>query len=126
MDFILAFKAVKAFIKKYWLPILIGVFLAFTHYKVYGYGQANVQAKWDAANFKQLVADTKAHDERQKFSDDLALAASARLDELNRKNRDLQKRLQNEIAKNSVYHSCVVPANGVRLYNENAIQAPGR
>jgi len=43
-----------------WIAIGIVVFLAFTHGMAYRKGSANVQAKWDAATAKQVIALAEA------------------------------------------------------------------
>ena len=104
-----------------WLSI-IGI--AGAGYGGFHFGAESVQAKWDSSLVAQQAMVTKTlEDEQKKEQIDLADANQIETD-LAKKlqaqtilTNTINQRLQDEIDSQSVYHSCTVTANGVRLYN---------
>lgn len=72
------------------------------------HGAARVQGLWDADKTAQ-----------RKSADAAEAVAAQKTAALNQQNLKLQKRLDDEITQNNIYRTCVVPVDGVRLYNKN-------
>jgi len=105
------------------LVLYSGAFGWYMHHKGYKAGETHVQGQWNAAKMQDLLEGQKDTAQKQAISDSIDMAATITIEELNRKNIELQKRLYNEISQNRAYNDCLVSDNGVLLYNENAIPA---
>jgi hypothetical protein len=82
-------------------------------------GIAEKQAEWDNWTKQQDAARLLKAESDQAAADQKAAEAAKLLSDMAAKNTDLQRRLENE-KKNRVYHDCVLPADGLRLWNESA------
>lgn len=71
----------------------------------------------DRAALVQAKADAKAKEIAQAAADKAAKDWEEQLRLANEANRKLQGRLRNEIKK-TVYTACVLPSDGVQLYND--------
>lgn len=97
-----------------WAALAVAITLIVGSAELYVYGRgdahgaARVQGLWDADKAAQVKSANAAE-----------LVATQKSVALNQQNLELQKRLDNEITKNNIYRTCIVPADGVRLYNKN-------
>lgn len=79
------------------------------------YGMHVLGAYSDAKEYKKQV---DAHLAQENELSEKAAKLEQELAAQRQENRTINQRLQNEIFKNSVYHSCVVPADGVRILQD--------
>lgn len=97
--------------------LMLGVLAGF--YGIYRMGAVDEQAK---IALQDKAAIEKKWEEAFKLSSDLEKQLAAQRET----NEKLKEDLDDEIAKNGVYRACVVPADGVRLYNAAVSGAPAR
>jgi len=105
---------VRGFIILGVIAAAIGVFMAIKHM-----GEVEAEARIALADKRALELKWE---ESFKISSGLEKQLAAERDT----NLKLKETLDDEIAKNGVYRTCVVPAVGVRLYNEALIGATAR
>lgn len=110
-----------------WKPILIGLVIGVVLGSVYikgrNDGAAKVQLAWDLERIEQEKAIEAKKEEIRKFVDDQSRRYEGRIARLNKLTDALNQKLETEIAKNDVYRTCVLPADGVQLLR-NAATAP--
>lgn len=85
----------------------------------YGYGKGK-----EAQRLQSLDAAVKERLELEGQYLDKALALEADLEKQRAANRTLNQRLKNETARNSVYHTCLVPPDGVRILRDAVTRSP--
>lgn len=96
-----------------WLILVFAVFTLTTSSYLLGHHIGADDAK--AAAKAEALADFQSRTEAaQKIADDLRQKAAAAAAE----NEKLKGQIANEIAKNPVYASCIVPHSGVQLLNK--------
>lgn len=101
-----------------WKPVLIltsavGLFgLGFYE------GSSHVHRKWDAEKIEMERQAVRERDELQADANKKSAALEAQLAVERGLTQKLNRRLDDEV-KNSVYHSCVVPASGLQIANES-------
>lgn len=71
-----------------------------------------------------LVEQAKAQAAAQKKADDASAAWEKKLADMQAANKKLTGRLHNEVSK-AAYSACVVPSDGVQLYNDAIGHAAG-
>lgn len=104
------------------LALYVGITLAVGSAELYVYnkgvdhGAESVQKKWDEYTKQESAKTDSLRAATQKGAD---AAETKALESLTKINLKLQGELQNEIKSNPAYN-CVIPANGVRLYNQGA------
>lgn len=96
--------------------------------RLFGYGVlvvAVIASAWvvngwkeDAAAFEKLKDQVAAYQAKEAAAQKIATALEEELGKSAAVHQKLKERLRNELRKNTVYADCVVPADGVLLYNE--------
>lgn len=100
--------------KANWKPILIGV-VCLLFFGSGWYIRGNIE---DARRAKELQQNIEQRLEDEKKALEKSEKLEGELAALRKKSRSLNLKLEKEIAKNSAYNSCIVPADGVQLLNE--------
>lgn len=113
---------VSAFFSSIKILILIISTVAIAGGSFYG-GFILEKGRWDAQKLKDAEAVAAAQADydkkvsaQQAEADRQAQEFATKLQDEYAQNQNLDRRLSDEIHKNSIYHSCVIPPGGVRLY----------
>ena len=115
-------------LKFYLIAALISIVMSvgsgfYFHGKGDATGAARIKAEWNAADLAEAIATAEEKKKDQAAADRNDEMAAQMIADLTRKVTEQQKRIANEIAKNSVYRTCILPADGMRLYNQNRIRS---
>lgn len=104
---------------KYWRTILFLAWCGLLFWQGWHHGSAHEKAHYEQILLAQRAA-SQAQIEKDRATAD---AQSKQLEALLARQKlaanSLSRRLANEIKKNAVYSSCVIPPDGVRLYNDS-------
>lgn len=103
----------------YGLPLAAAVFCTWTVLDWRSEAQKVAGLKKELATAQ---ADLKAAEDEKKRQNNISFARLKKVQLLTQGNDLLTESLKNEISKNSVYRSCIIPAGGVRAINQ-AIKA---
>ena len=98
--------------------ILLGVAGLKLYNFAYKKGKVEIRNEWVAADAAKAAAIEQDRIAKQLAADRIDREKQAEIDELKSKARTAEQRVKDEIAKNRVYSDCVVPADGVRSYND--------
>jgi hypothetical protein len=109
--------------------IALAVVIGGSGYLGYDYGFSKADDKAQAAVVAQQQADLKAQDAiaaqrdaTEKKYDDLAQQLQTTQQQLQEATKNVKVKVVKEISSNPVYHTCVMPASGVQLINDQARQ----
>lgn len=108
----------------YWKPVAIVAIIVAIFFAGDFHGSSVTQSKYEAILAQEKI-DAAA--ERDKIVAQGVAQSKALEDQLSAqrvKANTLGRRLANEIKKNSVYGSCIVPDDGVQLYNDSLSGSP--
>lgn len=75
---------------------------------------------------KELAAAVEKHIEEQKIAAAHSAMLEAKLADLRTQTRKINQKLEAELAKNSIYSACRIPADGLQLLNEAIAGVPAR
>ena len=109
---------VLEFLKQYWKYAAAVVLIIFAAYK--GYDYRDGIAKADEAK-AQMMWQQKIDEERNRraaISADLETALS----NIKKLEKQINKKVEDEIKNNPTYRTCVIPGSGVQLINSTARQ----
>lgn len=107
-----------------WKPLLLVVLVlaavGTVYFKGRADGAAKVQLAWDEETVAEAAALEAKKEEVRKFVDQQARQYEGRIAKLNKLADALNQKLEDELGKNTVYRTCVLPPDGVQLLRDAA------